>query len=536
MRASPKASPSPKAFPSQKESDERSVQKALQNVAQDSHLAPDLARAATAFIRHLAYERRLSPHSVSAEARDLKIFFLFLQDHLGKSVSIPDMRSLQASDFRSYLARRRAEGIQSRSLARALSTLRGFAKYLSRMGIADLPELAKISAPKISRAIPKALGQEAVAQLLKAAGEGVQPWVAARDRLLLLLLYGAGLRISEALSLKAEDAPFGETLRIKGKGGKERIVPILPAIEAARQHYLRLSPFPPDPQTPLFRSLHGKALQPRYLQKTLARLRVSLGLPKASRRMRCAIVLQPTFSKRGAICARSKNFWAMPPSLQRRSTPTPMPITSSMCMNKPTPARKRGKRGGARKVRVKRSKKICQSLAKRSKSLSYGAPQLSKGERLMSLQSSKKTHRPKKRAPLYALWRALSFAMILLAVSFAFLSAPMTPPLEARMPEGYMDCEGNKRALCTAWWARRSSNQRKWLKAQKMEARNPAVVCMFLLGFPELPNPLLEDCTRRQTANRLSLDFCMAKGHDIMGEETLACKNQWKREHGYDEN
>ena len=240
-----------------------------------------LRRHAHGFLLYLAHERKLSPHSVSAYGRDLKSFFGFLSDHLGGAVGIAALRGLTPSDLRAFLARRRSEGLSPRSLARALSTLRGFARYLSRNRVADLTALSRIAAPRLPRAIPKSLGEEAMRSLLRAVAREKKPlWIAHRDKAILLLLYGAGLRIGEALALKGRDAPFSPSLRVKGKGGKERVLPLLPAIREEVEAYLLRAPFQKEDAKPLFRNSRGGALGARAVQKILERLRHSLGLPE----------------------------------------------------------------------------------------------------------------------------------------------------------------------------------------------------------------------------------------------------------------
>jgi integrase/recombinase XerC len=244
--------------------------------------APDLAEAASAWSRWLAEERRLSAHTLDAYRGDLLGFLSFLSGHLGQPPGLAEIGALRQADLRAWLAERHHRGMAKSSSARSLSSVRSFLRWLSRNGHADATALAGLRGPRAPRALPKAISVEEAGDLVAAIeAADAEPWIAARDLALLLLLYGCGLRIGEALGLKGRDAPAAgtESLRVLGKGRKERLVPVLPAVSEAVARYLALSPFRPDPDGPLFLGVRGRALSPRILQRNLEALRLRLGLP-----------------------------------------------------------------------------------------------------------------------------------------------------------------------------------------------------------------------------------------------------------------
>ncbi|MEQ9448341.1 MAG: site-specific integrase, partial [Rhodospirillaceae bacterium] len=189
----------------------------------------DLAAAIDDWRRWLDSERRASKHTADAYCRDLSAFLAFLTGHLGGEVSLRDLAALKPADFRSYLAHRANEGIARTSIARGMSTLRNFFRFLERSDLVHNPAIKVVKTPRLPQSVPKALGEEEAMAAITGAGElHDEPWLAARDTALFLMLYGCGLRIGEALSLTCSDVPKTDTLRVTGKGGKERIVPVLP--------------------------------------------------------------------------------------------------------------------------------------------------------------------------------------------------------------------------------------------------------------------------------------------------------------------
>lgn len=231
----------------------------------------------------LAHARRLSPHTWRAYAATGARFLA----HVGTATARPaDLRllaELTAADLRGYLAARRAAGLSARSAARELSALRSFFRHLARHHGLDPAALARIEAPKAARGVPRPIAPDAVIALAATTGESArQPWVGARDTAALLLLYGSGLRISEALGLDAGVLPLTDTLAIRGKGGRERVVVILPQVRDAIETYARLSPFPLESGSPLFRGAKGGPLAPEVLRRAMRAARVALGLPESA--------------------------------------------------------------------------------------------------------------------------------------------------------------------------------------------------------------------------------------------------------------
>jgi integrase/recombinase XerC len=235
-----------------------------------------------------AAERRASAHTLDAYVRDLHAVLTFIRDHLGETPTLAGLAGLRPGDFRAWLARRSQGGLARSSTARALSTVRGFFRWLDREGLVSNAAIGAVRAPKLPRAVPRALAVAEAAELLDAAGEPAhddQPaWIAARDVAVFALLYGCGLRIGEALGLDRRDAAEwvdrgAESFVITGKGNKQRVVPVLPAVRAAVADYLRLYPGRLAADGPLFVGVRGGRLSPRIVQGRLATLRAALGLP-----------------------------------------------------------------------------------------------------------------------------------------------------------------------------------------------------------------------------------------------------------------
>ena len=243
----------------------------------------DLAGATHAWRQWLASEKRASGHTLSAYERDLEQFLDFLQDHLGSTPGFSDLASLKPADFRGYLARRVSKGYAKTSTARALSVVRGFFRFLERRGVLANAAIFAIRGPRIPASVPKALTVSEAAETLDAMGDlASEPWIAARDVALVSLLYGGGLRIGEALALNRGDFPAGDTLSITGKGNKQRIVPILPAVRAAIDDYVARCPYQGGPDTPLFRGARGKRLQAGVAQRAMRLARGWLNLPETA--------------------------------------------------------------------------------------------------------------------------------------------------------------------------------------------------------------------------------------------------------------
>jgi integrase/recombinase XerC len=246
--------------------------------------AADLAGEARNWLVHLSDERRVSPHTAEAYARDLRQFLQFLTDHFGEAPSLASLRELTGADFRAFLASRRREDIGSRSLLRSLAGIRSFARFLEQQGKGKLGIFAAVRTPKLARSLPKPLSVASardLAEVESRAGELRPVWVLARDAAVLALLYGSGLRISEALGLRRAGAPVGarDYVIVLGKGRKTRMVPVIRKVQEAVEIYLELCPFPLPPEGPLFVGARGGPLSPRIIQLAVERMRGALGLP-----------------------------------------------------------------------------------------------------------------------------------------------------------------------------------------------------------------------------------------------------------------
>ena len=243
----------------------------------------DAVDAFEAWRTWLAVEKRCSPHTLGAYTGDLTGFFAFLGKHRGEPAGLADLAALRLADFRAWLAARRMEGLSAMSNARALSTLRGFFRWLDRRGLAHNAQITALRSPKLPKALPKPLTvPDAAAAVDDVAGLNDTPWIAARDVAVLALLYGCGLRIDEALSLNRDVLPIQATLTVLGKGRKQRMVPVLPAVKAAVDDYVARCPFQPPPRGPLFLGARGGRLRAEIIQAQMRKLRAARGLPDSA--------------------------------------------------------------------------------------------------------------------------------------------------------------------------------------------------------------------------------------------------------------
>ncbi len=248
-------------------------------------IVPKVAAEIENWLHHLGAERRLSPKTLEAYRRDVLQFLDFLAHHRGGAPSLKDLAALSPADVRAFMAARRADGIGSRSLMRMLAGMRAFARYLERAGKGRLGALSAVRAPKIAKTLPRPLPAAAakrVADPELAAGDERPPWIHARDAAVLALLYGSGLRISEALGLARGDVGGRDAITVIGKGRKQRMVPVLPQVAKLIDDYLALCPYDLPESGPLFVGAKGGPLSPRVIQLAMARLRGALGLAETA--------------------------------------------------------------------------------------------------------------------------------------------------------------------------------------------------------------------------------------------------------------
>src|SRR5690242_5234957 len=247
--------------------------------------ASDVAAEIARWLSYLGAERRMSEKTLDAYGRDIAQFLAFLTGHLGGAPTLKQLAKLTPADVRAFMAARRASGVGNRSLMRGLAGARSFARFLERNGKGKVAALAAVRAPKLPKTLPKPLAVSAATQITDTGlreGETRQPWVAARDAAVLALLYGSGLRISEALGLKRKDATGSDALTVTGKGNKARMVPVLPQVSKLIADYLALCPYGLPPDGPLFVGARGGPLSPRIVQLAMEWLRGALGLPDSA--------------------------------------------------------------------------------------------------------------------------------------------------------------------------------------------------------------------------------------------------------------
>jgi integrase/recombinase XerC len=249
---------------------------------------PSIAQEMTRWLSHLGAERRLSPKTLEAYSRDLRQCLDFLCAHWGERVTLKRFAALEATDIRAFMAMRRADDIAGRSLMRALAGLRSFGRFLEREGKGKVGALSAIRAPKVAKTLPKPLPIASAKRLADAderAGEDRETWILARDAAVMALLYGSGLRISEALGLTRREVPRpgeGDVLIVTGKGNKTRMVPVLQNVLALVQEYVAMCPYPLPAEGPIFVGARGGPLSPRIIQLAMERLRGALGLPDSA--------------------------------------------------------------------------------------------------------------------------------------------------------------------------------------------------------------------------------------------------------------
>lgn len=243
----------------------------------------DGAGAFQVWREQMVHVRRLSPRTVEAYTHDVGDFLSFLQQHRGETVDLDALKDVSAADVRGWLATRREDGLGPRGVARAVSALRTFFMFLQKQGLVENLAVRRVRPPKLSPGVPKPVSVDGAQALIDEAEIlGHEPWVAARNVAVLTLLYGAGLRISEALGLNRGALPLSEAIVITGKGNKQRVVPVLPEAREAIDAYVKLCPYGGGRQDPVFYGARGKRLNPRIVQGLMQHLRRALGLPESA--------------------------------------------------------------------------------------------------------------------------------------------------------------------------------------------------------------------------------------------------------------
>jgi len=244
---------------------------------------PQLSQIIQKWQKWFTIEKNCSSHTLDAYSRDLSNFFLYLSEHIGFAPNVADLGDITTRDFRGYLAKRHNDGISRASVARLASTLRNFFTYLDRNNIVHNSSIKLIKTPKLPVSLPKPLAPEEAKEAIDIVGKlHKTKWIAARDMAILVLLYGCGLRISEALNLNVLDLPEENTILINGKNNKQRIIPLLPIISQKIKIYRDLCPVTLKKQQALFIGAHGKRLNAGVVQRQVRKLRLILNLPKTA--------------------------------------------------------------------------------------------------------------------------------------------------------------------------------------------------------------------------------------------------------------
>lgn len=243
-------------------------------------ISPAMSAALDSWLAHQRALKGAAENTITAYQTDVLGFLSFMTLHHGEAQGLGPISRITVSDMRAWMASERARGVAARSLARSLSAVKSFYRWLAdREGFEPTAVLSTRS-PKFQKKLPRPLAVDAARAMIDTVEiQASEPWIAARDVAVVTLLYGCGLRISEALGLTAKDVPLPATLRIIGKGGKERLVPVIPAARAAVNAYLDACPHPMEPDAPIFRGARGGPLYPKAIQSVMAQSRMQLGLP-----------------------------------------------------------------------------------------------------------------------------------------------------------------------------------------------------------------------------------------------------------------
>ncbi|MEM1233407.1 MAG: tyrosine recombinase XerC [Pseudomonadota bacterium] len=245
-----------------------------------SLISPQARDALTSWLAHEKALKATAKNTLEAYGRDVAGFIAFMCDHNGGAQGLAPLSRITITDMRAWMSHERRRGLAARSLARSLSAVKTFYRWLAEREGFEPTAVLSARAPKFQKKLPRPLAEDAARAVLGTVElQSSEPWIAKRDVAVITLLYGCGLRISEALGLTGADAPLPETLRIVGKGNKERIVPVLPAARSAVAAYLAACPWDLEPDAPLFRGLRGGKLGARVIQKVMEQARFQLGLP-----------------------------------------------------------------------------------------------------------------------------------------------------------------------------------------------------------------------------------------------------------------
>jgi len=250
-------------------------------------MARSVEELTKAWLASLAHERRASPHTLRAYGDDVRRFLSFAGDHRGGRASVSTLQRLKPADLRAFLTVRRAQGLGPRGIQRSLAAIRSLYRFLEREGLADGAAVRAVHSPRLPRTLPRPLSEEDAARTIAEAGarqgnDNHPHWLEARNVALMTLLYGTGLRISEALSLKRGDAPLGQSITVVGKGAKERSVPVLGVVRDAIDAYVAACPLSGTKNDALFVSRRGNPMSAREAQALMQRLRSRLGLPASA--------------------------------------------------------------------------------------------------------------------------------------------------------------------------------------------------------------------------------------------------------------
>lgn len=238
------------------------------------------AEALSRWLDHLRAIKGASDKTVQAYGRDLRGFLAFLSQHHGAGEGLSALDALPQTDLRAWMAAERGRGVSARSLARSLSAVKNFLGWLAQRQGIDATTVLSARGPKFRRKLPRPLTVEGACEVILDIGTyAAHDWIGARDIAVATLLYACGLRISEALGLTGADHPLAEVIRIRGKGDKDRLVPVLPVARDAVANYLRLCPYPVERDAPLFCGARGGPLNPRLIAKAMEQARMRLGLP-----------------------------------------------------------------------------------------------------------------------------------------------------------------------------------------------------------------------------------------------------------------